>query len=124
VQLIAAWERVRRVCPDAHFSKLFCFIEFFVTWLVELGFRVIDCGKISNKDSNFFPKLGKFDVKLLYISHSTYIKQAPKVSTFKSQYEMLKLSTRLGSNYSSCTGRSSENICSSRGGPQGKGNTG
>jgi hypothetical protein len=41
----------------------------------------------------------------------------------KSQYEMLKLSiycTRFQTNYSSCTGRSSENICRSSGGAQEK----
>ncbi len=37
---------------------------------------------------------------------------------------MLKLSTRCESNYSSCTGRSSENTCSSSGGAQEKGNRG
>jgi hypothetical protein len=37
---------------------------------------------------------------------------------------MLKLSTRCKSNYSSCTGRSSENICSSSGGAQEKGKRG
>ncbi len=45
----------------------------------------------------------------------------------KSQYEMLKLSiqcTRFESNYSSCTGRSSENICSSIEGAQRKGERG
>jgi hypothetical protein len=42
---------------------------------------------------------------------------------FKSQYEMLKLSiecTRFESNYNSCTGRSSENICNTSGGAQEK----
>jgi len=41
----------------------------------------------------------------------------------KSQYEMLNLNikcTRFESNYSSCTGRSSENISSSSGGAQEK----
>jgi hypothetical protein len=45
----------------------------------------------------------------------------------KSQYEMLKLSiqcTRFETNYSSCTHKSSENICSSTGGAQEKGKTG
>jgi hypothetical protein len=45
----------------------------------------------------------------------------------KSQYEILKLiieCTRFKTNYSSCIGRSSENICSSIGGAQEKGKRG
>ncbi len=42
----------------------------------------------------------------------------------KSQYEMLKLSIQCTeTNYSRCTGKSSENICSSSGGAQEKGKT-
>jgi hypothetical protein len=43
----------------------------------------------------------------------------------KSQYEMLKLSLQCTeTNYSRCTGKSSENICSSSGGARKKGKTG
>ncbi len=50
-----------------------------------------------------------------------------KVIFIKSPYEMLQLNiecTRLETNYSSCTVRSTEDICSSSGGAHEKGKTG
>jgi hypothetical protein len=53
---------------------------------------------------------------LRHSSHPQENEKGPK-KTKKSQDEMMKLSE---TNYSSCTGRSSENICSSSGGAQGE----